>query len=212
MCATTDTSTKRALASAPRMELLSALIDRGAQSAEDLADAVGIHVNTTRAHLQRLENEGLIRSHSETRASRGRPHRLYALSRGVGGETDVARSKAESAIRLGRMFRSLYADTEMAPEEYRAQLDVLDSFLDRCGFEPVLNVADLEFRLVCPFGELFERMNRRLCAVHLELIRNALSQAEGPIGTCELEPFAEGGECVLRLRGDNDWPGALQSR
>ncbi|MET0433636.1 MAG: helix-turn-helix domain-containing protein [Cellulomonas sp.] len=77
---TVDAATRhRALSSPSRTAILAVLRAEGAGLAvERVADRVGLHVNTTREHLEVLVAAGLASRTAEARATRGRPRTLYA--------------------------------------------------------------------------------------------------------------------------------------
>ena len=54
-------------------------------SAQDLADALGLHANTVRLHLERLREAGLVDSEAIHRGTVGRPQHLYSLAAGAPG-------------------------------------------------------------------------------------------------------------------------------
>ena len=56
-----------------------------ALSAQDLAEALGIHANTVRLHLERLREVGLVDVEAVHRGTVGRPQHLYFLSAGAPG-------------------------------------------------------------------------------------------------------------------------------
>src|SRR4051812_27594765 len=54
-------------------------------SAQDLADALGLHANTVRLHLERLRDAGLVDVEAIHRGTVGRPQHLYSLAAGAPG-------------------------------------------------------------------------------------------------------------------------------
>ena len=69
----------RALASDKRVSMLHALQrSDGPLGVDELAAAVGLHVNTAREHLERLIDSGFVASAPELRTTRGRPRILYS--------------------------------------------------------------------------------------------------------------------------------------
>lgn len=72
-------SAYRALASDKRVSMLHALQrSDDPLGVEELAAAVGLHVNTAREHLERLIDSGFVASAPELRTTRGRPRILYS--------------------------------------------------------------------------------------------------------------------------------------
>ena len=72
-------SAYRALASDKRVSMLHALQRSDSPlGVDELAAAVGLHVNTAREHLERLIESGFVASERELRTTRGRPRILYS--------------------------------------------------------------------------------------------------------------------------------------
>jgi predicted ArsR family transcriptional regulator len=72
-------SAYRALASDKRVLMLHEMQRRGEPlGIDELAAAVGLHVNTAREHLERLIDSGFVESRPEQRTTRGRPRILYS--------------------------------------------------------------------------------------------------------------------------------------
>lgn len=72
-------SAYRALASDKRVSMLHALQRSDSPlGVDELAAAVGLHVNTAREHLERLIDSGFVASEPELRTTRGRPRILYS--------------------------------------------------------------------------------------------------------------------------------------
>ena len=63
-----------------KQDILQALLKRGAASAQDLSQDLGMTVQGIRRHLKDLEEEGLIQ-HQVVQAGMGRPNHVYELSR-----------------------------------------------------------------------------------------------------------------------------------
>src|SRR5438128_1528843 len=79
---------------APRLDLLKALGDNTRYAiylelarsplplaTADIADTLGLHVNTVRPHLERMRDVGLLDVSTDARGGVGRPQHRYALSR-----------------------------------------------------------------------------------------------------------------------------------
>ncbi|NHT16786.1 helix-turn-helix domain-containing protein [Cellulomonas sp. IC4_254] len=76
---TVDAARHRALSSPRRAAILAVLRGEGSGLAvERVAERVGLHVNTTREHLEVLVAAGLASRTAEARTTRGRPRTLYA--------------------------------------------------------------------------------------------------------------------------------------
>jgi predicted ArsR family transcriptional regulator len=161
----------RALSSPVRTRLLWMLLDPEATSeVRSLAPALGLHVNTVRAHLAVLEEAGLVRSEPEARDRPGRPRLVYRPTEsarevvepsavaGVSAERgyrflaqvlagqlaasseDPAREASEAGVAWGR-----YLVERPAPFEQVDAADAIDrvlTLLRGFGFEPELTAGD----------------------------------------------------------------------
>ncbi len=72
-----DVAKARALAAPTRSAILDLLRQRGAMSAKDVAEAVGVHPNVARGHLDMLVQAGLAGFGWKRHAAGGRPSKLY---------------------------------------------------------------------------------------------------------------------------------------
>ena len=198
------TGIRRTLVSSPRLRLLERLQQESPQTAPRLAQAVDLHHNTVREHLDRLVDDGLVTRTTEHRTVRGRPQVLYSASRGLDGASERARAQTGRAIALGRAYRqafppSLDRGATAADDAADAQLDVLEDYLDRCGFEPCVDRAALEIRLTCPFGALRSEFADSLCTVDRTVVCSVVARVEGPLDVTGITPAADAGTCVLRM-------------
>lgn len=76
---TVDAARHRALSSPSRAAILAVLrVEGSGLAVERVAERVGLHVNTTREHLEVLVAAGLATRTAEARTTRGRPRTLYA--------------------------------------------------------------------------------------------------------------------------------------
>lgn len=75
-----DAAIARALAAPTRAAILDKLRAAGPMAVKDAADAVGIHANVARGHLEVLVSAGLARLSWRRNAAGGRPAKLYEAS------------------------------------------------------------------------------------------------------------------------------------
>ncbi|CAM5792383.1 helix-turn-helix transcriptional regulator [Cellulomonas persica] len=99
MPATRRTPAERTLAAASRVDLLHILQRGGAHTVGSLAQATGLHENTTREHLARLVQDGYAVRTPEARTVRGRPRMLYRAA-----SADDAR---RDPLAMGRLEESI---------------------------------------------------------------------------------------------------------
>src|SRR5690606_33927545 len=77
----------RALADPSRARILAELVSAGPLAARELADRVGLHVNTVRAHLNALAEAELVSSETLPPEGRGRPRVVYSATAAAGEES-----------------------------------------------------------------------------------------------------------------------------
>ncbi|MBW0253454.1 metalloregulator ArsR/SmtB family transcription factor [Cellulomonas sp. PS-H5] len=127
---TVDAATRhRALSSPSRTAILAVLRAEGAGLAvERVAERVGLHVNTTREHLEVLVAAGLASRTAEARATRGRPRTLYAARGPAEPDGEPWLRDQLSRVLLagyGRPIAEPGAEAERAAEGLAAELAAL---------------------------------------------------------------------------------------
>lgn len=214
----------KALADPTRRHLLRVLDDVDEPMAIDqLAEHLGLHVNTIRGHLDLLEQARLVERHPERRATPGRPRILFTAAprdaRSPTGEgyrflaeilsTWIAESSnvpAVDAERAGeRWGRHLARDTKGPVSVERAIEQMMTTFAE-LGFQPErADTGDAEgSRTVlllhdCPFRDLAREQSNIVCSVHAGLLRGMLSELGGGVTLDELRPFVEPSLCIASL-------------
>ncbi|MGW9631613.1 helix-turn-helix transcriptional regulator [Agromyces sp. NPDC055520] len=217
---TAETASRHVLGSYSRVALLHLLQQRPEQTVTELAEAVGLHHNTTREHLQRLVDDGLVTVHPEHRTTRGRPRAMYSVATGSLDELNApAHRRLRTAVERGELLRrgvpngvdrddGLDRNDALLDRDAVRQIDALDDHLDRAGFEPEYDTAEIEagefeVRLAgCPYQSMVDEYREVVCSVHLGVIRTVLAHADGPIEARRLLPFTEPGCCSLQLGVD----------
>lgn len=170
-----------------------------ALSANDLAEALGIHANTVRLHLDRLREVGLVDVEAVHRGTVGRPQHLYFLSAGAPGLGFDPPAHALLAGLLAALAERVGADGAEAAgtgrvwgaetgkrTRSRSCLGALEAELAKLGFEPALEADSatgrIEF-LHCPFRELAEAYPELVCNLHRGLCEGVVDAVGG--GTVE---------------------------
>ncbi len=170
-----------------------------ALSANDLAEALGIHANTVRLHLERLREVGLVDVEAVHRGTVGRPQHLYFLSAGAPGLGFDPPAHALLAGLLAALAERVGADASEAAgtgrvwgaeagrrTRSRSCLAALEAELAKLGFEPALEADSatgrIEF-LHCPFRELAEAYPELVCNLHRGLCEGVVDAVGG--GTVE---------------------------
>jgi len=186
-----------------RTAILEAL--RGSSAGLDtrqLAAIVGLHANTVRWHLSRLQAAGLVQSSPEQRRRRGRPAIVFRLTaEGVVAGRDEYRllammltdavahdaSPYETGVRWGRHLH------EARPEASVAEL------MDQEGFDARETADRIEMRR-CPFYALADGAPQVICSLHHGIINGALEASGSGRQVDRLDPFVEPTLCVAKLR------------
>lgn len=216
----TETSIHKALGGVSRVRILEMLrASPEGLDAREVADRVGLHVNTVRVHLDHLARAGLVTGEAEPRSEPGRPRILYRAtaeaSEGSSGYRllaevlagHLAGSSADPAAEAEGAGRAWGAYLTRPPAPFE-QLTV-DEALSRVarmladlGFRPETAEGDGGWEILlhrCPFQDVAERHPDVVCAVHLGLMRGALTELGAPLEARALDPFVEPSLCVAHL-------------
>ncbi|WP_432994648.1 helix-turn-helix transcriptional regulator [Dactylosporangium sp. CA-233914] len=213
---TIDTPQHRALGSASRVSILRLVRDAATGlTAADVAAHTGQHLSTTRAHLERLVEAGLL---VKARASDGLPGRPAWRYRASAADPAPAPYRGLAAAllehlppdgrgrstagRVGRDWgRQLAANLPPGGDPAEAVTAVLGAL----GFSPEPrpggpDAATLEVHLhTCPFLELVGQHPDAMCGLHAGVVQGVL-ESRGVAGDrASLEPFGAPHACVVRL-------------
>ena len=220
MTADRELQTHRALGDVSRIRILEELRARGRLDSRELGRLLGLHPNTIRSHVEQLIQTGLARGTLGPTAGRGRPRVLYEAV------TDVV-TPNESGYRLLAQILAGYLATIEQPQAVaegagdawgrylterpepfarvsaeEATQKVVRLFTD-LGFLPeaVEKTGGRKILLHrCPFRQVAESNQKVVCAVHLGMLKGALSEMGAPLEATQLEPFVEPTLCVAHLR------------
>lgn len=186
----------------------------------DVAEELGLHVNTVRFHLDALVSHGILNREEGHSDGPGRPRAEYRLAPGMdrGGPRNYKllaemllshlaqeRNAVDSAVAAGEAW-GRYLVAPPAPGQRLTTDDGMGrlfELLADVGFDPELAPAPkarTEVRLRhCPFLELAETHRDLVCALHLGLMRGALERLGAPLRAESLVPFADPHTCVAHL-------------
>lgn len=211
----------RVLAGISRARLLAVL--RRASEPMDirrLADAVELHPNTAREHLDQLVEAGLVLRSSAPPRGRGRPGWRYAAPGSGDDDAEAYRSLAavladelarrpdadEAATSAGVAWGRSLAEGRLPVQSPADGVRRLVELLDEAGFAPEApHDPQQPIRLHrCPFGSLARRRGDVVCNVHLGLMHGALRQLGAPLDAVSLEPFVEPNLCLAHLGAPAD--------
>jgi predicted ArsR family transcriptional regulator len=222
----------RALSSPVRARLLELLRHEPDLAAAALAERLGLHVNTVRTHLNLLEEAGLVETIVEDRDRPGRPRLLYRAVAGDGPSSPgpgeggyrflaeilasfldaTSEDSSAAAEQAGRAWGSYIVDRPApfrTPDAEEAVMHLVD-LLDRFGFAPELDLGvpgspEIVLRR-CPFLEVARDHQDVVCAVHLGLVRGALSELGVDVQARDLIPWAEPDACITHLSVPSSQP------
>jgi len=229
--------------SAPRLDLLKALGDNTryaiyleiARSPVPLtttmvSEALDLHPNTVRPHLERMREVGLLEVETERRGDVGRPQHRYSIAadapslgleppvmpmmaRLLVGVAAAAGAGRDEAVEIGRQQgRAAAAAIDAAavvaelddPEDRAAVcIAALVDELARIGFDPA--VADDEEGVVvgfsrCPFAELAEANPELVCNLHRGLVEGFVD-AVGGLRVTQFGTLVDRAPCQVALSG-----------
>lgn len=208
-----------------RQEILTYLRGRDAAvGITEIADQVGVHVNTVRFHLERLVAGGQVERVASEHAGPGRPALLFAAVRamdptgprhyemladmlvsGLAAEDDASGRALRAGLAWGRRQASvLDRDKPRGTKRTRSKAAVegLTRVLARMDFAPEVRreegvpVIDLRH---CPFLDLAGTRSEIVCPVHLGLMRGILESWQAPLTVQRLDPFVEPDRCTAHL-------------
>lgn len=215
----------RALSDEVRLRLFSLISETDHPvNVPSMAEALGLHPNTIRSHLRRLEAAGLVVSETEIRTTRGRPRQLFKLGPAAeeigqgardykllasmlagyakAGSDDPA-STAESAGRAWGGY--LGAQDRLPPGETAdvgSAIELIARMMERLGFEPEVQRSGTVAEVLlhnCPFRGVAERYPEVVCSLHLGILRGALQETTATVDATDLKPFVTPSLCVARL-------------
>ena len=195
----------------------------------EVADAIGLHTNTARWHLDQLVDVGCVERIAESQGRRGRPRWLYKVATtstafpNGGREPDSGyRVLAEiladyltstqvdptnAAISAGRTWGRRMVDSATPS----GSLDTVEAtrrvitLLDKLGFSP--DVVDLDNSgevkpitlRTCPFRDVAVAHPDVACSVHLGLMQGALVELGIPAAAARLQPHDTPRTCLATI-------------
>lgn len=219
-----DTAVHRALAVTSRAEIFALLqTSTGVLGVAEIGERTGLRPTTVRAHLDVLQQAGLIRAQTEERSTPGRPRVVYRATKpsamaqapahtgyqllaeilaGYLSSTrgDAAGAATDAGEQWGHFLIERVAPLAQLDED--AAVEKLRTLLDQLGFapEPLRTATGWEMGLhACPFRDIAERHPEVACSVHLGIMRGALDELGLPLRASRLQPFAEPNRCVATM-------------
>jgi predicted ArsR family transcriptional regulator len=155
----------------------------------EIAETLGLHVNTVRPHLDRMREAGLLDVTTGGRGDVGRPQHRFTLapdapSLGLEPPTIpvLARMVLDMAERLQASSTDAFVVGHAEGErraigyaKYPSALEALVDDLDRLGFDPVVAESDTTDNAIvafanCPFASYAESHPDLVCSIHHGLV------------------------------------------
>lgn len=195
-------------------------------SAAQLAALLEQHITTTRFHIDRLIQAGLVSAFNERGGTAGRPTKRYVAIEPSAGPTpyqllaevltsavDTEASPEEAGFRWALTETSRGTTTPLPADSvgtWLGKVGVVVDMLDEWGYGADIGVSSggqqVDIGLnECPFRELAEAKPEVVCAVHRGLIRGALAAAGEPSVKVSLDVFLTPDRCLARLTHDRPW-------
>ena len=187
------------------------------RSTAEVADVLGLHVNTVRPHLERMREVGLVEVEAEARGGVGRPQHRWALAPdapSLGLEPPawplLAATLLDAAVASGLGGADLL-DAGIGQGRRRAArvggdgasttLDALTAEQSRLGFDPEVVIdgtgATVAFAH-CPFRALAEAQPELICSLHCGLVHGFVDGADDA-EVARFHPLADREPCRVDL-------------
>lgn len=175
---------------------------RLAASTEQIAQALELHPNGVRRHLERLVDSGLV-ERQRRKGERGRPRDRWKLTNKAPGGVQPS-AYADLAKWLARAIGSgpgteaeieqtgFEIGQELIPEEAGAASEVFSELLSSLGFQPEFDVkADGGFTCKlqnCPYRESAQEYADVICTLHRGITNGLLAKADSEATLESFEP------------------------
>lgn len=197
---------------------------RGARAAE-IAEDLGMHVNTARGHLDELVAKGAVKVASSPAAGRGRPSLIFQVrvpdNRAITEEyialinalVDMLKDSADSsdalelANRIGIQWAKKLGEASPRWATPADALAELSQRLRDMGFDPHMrDAAEVELH-ACPFVTASgKRPEPFICAVHEGLLKERTACLSGNAVRLELKRFTPTETCSVKVTATEDEP------
>ncbi len=210
------------LASTSRSAVLELLRERGAAlDVDEVAAAVGLHVNTVRGHLEVLVDGGYAVRRSLPPSGPGRPRTVYEATAAPEDGSNyrllaemlthylasTSTQPAADAVAAGRSWAAPQVDAAAVhersggePTSERDAVAAVVKLLADSGFRPEASADGSRIDLHhCPFRDLAVASPEVVCGAHLGMLQGALAQLNAPISATKLLPLVEPDLCVATL-------------
>jgi len=183
----------------------------------EISEALGLHPNTVRPHLERMREVGLLDVVVDARGEVGRPQHRYSLAEdapSLGFEPPAMPFLASLLARLAEQIGAAGADAvEIGRDQGRAEavryrrapscIEALVAELGRQGFDPIVQADDDGDSAIiafthCPFRALAERHPELVCSLHRGLVEGFVD-AMGDAEVTDFRSLANVPSCQVAL-------------
>lgn len=213
---------------APRLDILKALGDNTRYAiylelarsplplaTADIAEILGLHVNTVRPHLERMREVGLLQVDTEARGGVGRPQHRYSLAPGapsLGLEPSpypiltgvLLQAAADAGLDGSELADAARAQGRADARRWEPGTDPIDALMieqARLGFDPTVvdgdGCATVAFAH-CPFRSLAESHPDLVCSVHCGLVEGLVDEL-GDAEVTEFHPLVDRTPCQVEV-------------
>jgi predicted ArsR family transcriptional regulator len=168
----------------------------------EIAEALDLHVNTVRPHLERMRDVGLLRVDTEARGGVGRPQHRYSLATdapALGLEPSpfptlarmLLRAAATAGLERGDVTDAGRDQGRLDAAQWDDDVVALDALIVEqatLGFDPAVVEHDGHATMAfahCPFRDLAEAHPDLVCGLHCGLVEGFV----GAFDDAEVERF-----------------------
>jgi predicted ArsR family transcriptional regulator len=168
------------------------------RTTSEIADALDLHTNTVRPHLERMRDAGLLEVETSAQGQVGRPQHRWSLAPdapSLGLEPSafrlLARLVAEAAAQAGLDGEAIasvgreHGSSLPAPPKratYQSCVGAVQEAMVELGFDPVVGedggVVTIAFTR-CPFREVAEAFPDVVCPLHRGIVEGVAGAAGG---------------------------------
>lgn len=188
-----------------------------ALSTSDIADALDLHPNTVRPHLERMRDVGLLDVEIDNRGTVGRPQHRYSLAAdapSLGLEPSafrllaglLAASAASAGVNpdtVAAIGRQHGRSSAAGRQSVEGCVAALMAELAELGFDPAAAedgaATSIKFAH-CPFKELAEAFPELVCNLHRGIVEGFVEQAGGA-RVLEFATLLDRDPCRVELTG-----------
>jgi predicted ArsR family transcriptional regulator len=191
-----------------RLRVVRHVDEHGAASVTELADIVGVHVNTVRPHVQAMESDGILQSRQREAQGPGRRVIEYFLREPLSvAESDLMAMAELLAAALARaqvdseQLRRIGSDWGRYLSGRPGEQDPakhLPAVLSRFGYKTTVEAEQVRLeRCLCPFVSPDAPLN--ICALIEGVVEGALAATGSDLRVVAREHHPDARSCRLRL-------------